>query len=115
VTNRLVEERLDDTLLAVFRKYEHELPGELTIDEARGASTRPFKVRFTGRDGPLPESLAGLRGCRGHLVVTKIAYRGIESVDQLVTTALVEESVDPLDQKAVEALLSLVASDYDSP
>src|SRR5213594_1051003 len=25
----LVEERLDDTLRAVFRKYEHELPGEL--------------------------------------------------------------------------------------
>jgi len=48
-------------------------------------------------------------------VVTKIAYRGIESVDQLVTTALLEESVDPLDPQTVEALLSLVASDHDAP
>jgi hypothetical protein len=85
------------------------------IDEARGASGRPFKVRFAGGDRPLPESLAGLRGRRGHLVVTKIAYRGIESVDQLVTTALLEESIDPLDPQTVEALLSLVASDHDAP
>jgi superfamily II DNA/RNA helicase len=185
----LVEERLDDTLRAVFRKYEHELPGELAgldadlervvagfltaigvtfdrseipgrvvlhihpgtqlpedyrdggevvigdsrdlrdgdvlhtahplvraaIDEARCASGRPFKVRFADGDRPLPESLAGLRGRRGHIVVTKIAYRGIESVDQLVTTALLEESVDPLDPQTVEALLSLMASDHDVP
>lgn len=152
----LVEERLDDTLRAVFRKYEHELPQELAgldadlermvagfltaigvtfdrsevpgrvvlhihpgpelpqdyqdggevvigdtkdlrdgdvlhtahplvraaIDEARSASGRPFKVRLGGEAQPLPESIAGLRGRRGHLVVTKIAYRGIESVDQ---------------------------------
>lgn len=185
----LVEERLDDTLRAVFRKYEHELPGELAgldadlehmvvgfmtatgvvfersempgrvvlhihpgaklpedyrdggevmigdtkdlrdgdvlhtahplvraaIDDARDASARPFKVRFAGRDHPLPESLAGLQGRRGHLVVTKIAYRGIESVDQLVTTALLEDSVDPLDAEIVEALLSMVASDHEMP
>jgi hypothetical protein len=179
----LVEERLDDTLRAVFRKYEHELPGELAgldadlehvvvgfltgigavfdrsevpgrvflrihpgpqlpadyrdgaevivgdtkdlrdgdvlhtahpliraaIDEARRASGNPFKVRFAGGDRPLPESLAGLRGRRGYLVVTKISYRGIESVDQIVTTALLEESTDPLDPETVEALLSLAA------
>jgi hypothetical protein len=185
----LVEERLDDTLRAVFRKYEHELPGELAgldadleravttyltaigvtfdrtevpgrvvlhihpgrqlpedyrdggevmigdtkdlrdgdvlhtahplvraaIDEARDASGRPFKVRFGGEGQALPESLANLHGRRGHLVVTKIAYRGIESVDQIVTTALLEDSVDPLDPQTVEALLSLGASDRDAP
>ena len=185
----LVEERLDDTLRAVFRKYEHELPGELAgldadiermvagfltaigapfersavpgrvvihiapaeqlpvgyraggdvvigdtrdlrdgdilhnahplvqaaIDEARHASSRPRKVRFAGGDTPLPESLTGLQGCRGRLVVTKIAYRGIESVDQLVTTALIEGSSEPLDSQTVETLLSLVVLDHDAP
>jgi hypothetical protein len=185
----LVEERLDDRLRAVFRKYEHELPGELAgldadieemvsaylgaigvpferfespgrvvlhipaaeqlpgdyreggdvvigdardlrdgdvlhsahplvqaaIDEARQACGRPRKVRFGGGDRPLPESVARLQGRRGHLVVTKIAYRGIESVDQLVTTALMEGSADPLDSESVQALLSLVVSDEDAP
>jgi len=185
----LVEERLDDTLRAVFRKYEHELPGELAgldadveqmvaaylgaigvpfqrsespgrvvmhipaaeqlpgdyreggdvvigdardlregdvlhsahplvqaaIEEARQACGRPRKVRFGGGDRPLPEPLASLQGRRGHLVVTKIAYRGIESVDQLVTTALMEDSADPLDSESVQALLSLVVSDEDAP
>jgi superfamily II DNA or RNA helicase len=185
----LVEERLDDTLRAVFRKYEHELPGELAgldadiehmvaaflgaigvpfersempgrvvlhiapaeqlpedyreggdvvigdarelrdgdilhsghplvqaaIDEARHAAAKPRKVRFAAGDMPLPESLVTLQGCRGHLVVTKIAYRGIESVDQLVTTALIEGATDPLDSESVQSLLSLVVSDDDAP
>ncbi|MEO8594633.1 MAG: SNF2-related protein [Candidatus Solibacter sp.] len=184
----LVEERLDDTLRAVFRKYEHELPGELAgldadiehivagfltaigapferlempgrvvlhiapaeqlpqayrqggdvmigdardlrdgdilhnahplvqaaIDEARRACSKPRKVRFGGGDTPLPESLASLKGRRGHLVVTKIAYRGIESVDQLVTTALLDGCTEPLDSQTVETLLSLVVSDQDA-
>jgi adenine-specific DNA-methyltransferase len=185
----LVEDRLDDTLRAVFRKYEHELPAELAgldadleravvgflhairapferseapgrvvlrlspaprlpedyrnggeviigdtrdlrdgdvlhtahslvraaIDEARGASGKPFKVRF-GRSGEcLPDSLAGLHGRRGHLAVTKIAYRGIESVDQVVSTVLLEDEIDPLDHTAVEALLSLAVADLDRP
>lgn len=185
----LVEERLDDTLRAVFRKYEHELPGQLAgldadlermvagfltatgvnfdraeipgrvvlhlhpaaqlpedyrdggevvigdsrdlsdgdvlhtahpliraaIDEARSASGRPFKVQFASDGRPLPESLAGLQGRRGHLVVTKIAYRGIEAVDQLVATAVLDGSVDPLDAQTVEDLLSLAARDQDAP
>jgi adenine-specific DNA-methyltransferase len=185
----LVEERLDDTLRAVFRKYEHELPAELAgldadiervvagfltaigaafdrsempgrvalrihpaprlpkdyrnggevmigdtrdlrdgdvlhtahplvraaIDEARVASSRPFHVRLGAADRRLPEPLAGLRGRRGHLVVTKIAYRGIESVDQIITTGMLEGAVEPLDSQTVEALLSLAASDRDAP
>jgi hypothetical protein len=47
--------------------------------------------------------------------VTKIAHRGIESVDQLVTTALMEGSTDPLDSESVQTLLSLVVSDEDAP
>ncbi|MEO8025487.1 MAG: SNF2-related protein [Bryobacteraceae bacterium] len=183
----LVEERLDDTLRAVFRKYEHELPAELAgldadlerivdgfltaigvrfdrselpgrviltiqpgqqlpsdyrnggqvvigdtkdlrdgdvlhtahplvraaIDEARLASAEPFKVRFLRADGSLPDSLAHLRGRRGHLVVTKIAHRGIEAVDQLVATALLEDSVDPMESDAVDALLAMAASDQE--
>jgi hypothetical protein len=185
----LVEERLDDTLRAVFRKYEHELPAELAgldadlecavvglltaigvpfersespgrvvlhlspasqlpvdyrnggeviigdtrdlrdgdvlhvahplvraaIHEARGASDRPFRVRFGGPGESLPDLLAGLLGRRGHLVVTKIAYRGIEPVDQLVTTALLEGATEPLDPTALEALLSLAVVDTDVP
>jgi hypothetical protein len=173
----LVEERLDDTLRAVFRKYEHELPGELAgldadiermvtgylsaigvpferfqmpgrvtlriapaaqlpedyreggdvvigdardlrdgdvlhnahpllqaaIDEARRASSQPRRVRVAG--------LTEVQSRRGHLVVTKIAYRGIESVDQIVTTALLDGDVDPLDSKIVDALLAQVVSD----
>jgi hypothetical protein len=48
-------------------------------------------------------------------VVSKIAYRGIESVDQLVTTALMEGSSDPLDSESVRALLSVVVSDENAP
>ncbi|MGH8636397.1 MAG: helicase-related protein [Burkholderiales bacterium] len=185
----LVEDRLDDTLRAVFRKYADELPAELAgldadleravvgfltaigvpferseapgrvvlhlppasrlpadyrnggevvigdtrdlrdgdvlhpahslvraaIDEARAASGKPFRVRFGGPGESLPDSLAGLQGRRGHLAVTKIAYRGIESVDHLVTTALLEGAIDPLDAPAVEALLSLAVADRDAP
>ncbi len=184
----LVEERLDDTLRAVFRKYEHELPAELAgldadleravagfltaigvpfqrseapgrvvlhlspapglpadyrnggdvvigdtrdlgdgdvlhtahplvraaIDEARGASGTLFRVRFGGPAECLPDSLAGLHGRGGHLAVTKIVYRGIESVDHLVCTALLEGAIDPLDPAAVEALLSLPIVDRDA-
>ena len=47
-------------------------------------------------------------------MVTKIAYRGIEPVDQIVTTVLLDGSNDPLDPPAVEALLSLAAVDRDA-
>jgi hypothetical protein len=185
----LVEERLDDTLRAVFRKYEHELPAELAgldadleravtgfltaigvpfersespgrvllhvspgpqlpadyrdggeviigdtrdlrdgdvlhaahplvraaIDEARAGSGRPFKVQFGAAGEPLPDAIADLQGRCGHMVVTKIAYRGIEPVDHLVTTAILEGAADPLDAKTVEILLSLAIEDRDPP
>ena len=59
------------------------------IDEARSASGRPFRVQDIGGERPASsESIAGLRGRRDHPGrALKIAYRGIESVDQLVTTA----------------------------
>lgn len=182
----LVEERLDDTLRAVFRKYEHELPGELAgldadlermvvgflkaigvayersempgrvvlhihpgpqlpadyrdggdviigdtrdlrdgdvlhaghplvraaIDEARGASVKPFRVRFVNGDA-LAQAGPDLQGRRGHLVITKIAYRGIEAVDQIVATAVLEGSTESLDAQTIKTLLALEPMDAD--
>ncbi len=63
----------------------------------------------------LPESLAPYVGRRGHLVVTKVGYRGLESVDHLLVTALLEGQNTSLAGLTVESLLALSLRDVNEP
>ena len=73
------------------------------VDEARRATSRPLVVELG--DG-LPESLVPLVGRRGRLVVTKVAYSGLEPVDHFLVTALVEHHDGPI-ELTIETLLAL--------
>jgi len=78
------------------------------VEEARHASARRFSVRL---DGALPAALASLRGRRGRLVVTKVDYRGIERVEHLIKTVLLEGDSEPLGAAATREITALVPSD----
>jgi hypothetical protein len=76
------------------------------VDEARQATSRPLVVELGPGEAGLPESLATSVGQRGRLVVTKVAYRGLEPVDQFLVTALVEHEDQPI-ELSIETLLQL--------
>jgi adenine-specific DNA-methyltransferase len=76
------------------------------VDEARQATSRPFVVELGPSEAGLPESLASHVGRRGRLVVTKLAYRGLEAIDHFLVTALVEHHDKPI-ELTIETLLAL--------
>jgi adenine-specific DNA-methyltransferase len=76
------------------------------VDEARQATSRPLVVELGPGEAGLPESLAARVGQRGRLVVTKVAYRGLEPVDQFLVTALVEHEDQPI-KLSIETLLQV--------
>ncbi|MBI2206572.1 MAG: hypothetical protein HYU41_22285 [Candidatus Rokubacteria bacterium] len=81
------------------------------VEEARRATQSVFTVELVAETGAPRAALAPLVGRRGRLVVTKIAYRGIEPVDHLLTTALLEGEVMPLDRATTELLLRFTPRD----
>jgi hypothetical protein len=84
------------------------------VAEARKAPVQPAVELGPGPNG-LPACLAPHIGKRGRLVVTKAAYRGMEPVDHLLVTALLEQDDAPLDGLTVEALLALSMRDGAQP
>ena len=80
---------------------------QAAIEDARRATSSPLRVVF----GPINESasddLRQLVGRRGRLVVTKVSYRGIEPVDNLIVTAIMEDSEDSLSSPLIDTLLKL--------
>ena len=60
------------------------------VDEARGATGASQCVRIGFEGGRVPEGVAQLVGTRGRAVLSKIRYQGLEAVDHLVWTAVVE-------------------------
>jgi hypothetical protein len=81
------------------------------VEEARRGSARTFSLCFSASDGTLPASLSALAGRRGRVVVTKLSYRGIETLDHLVRTAMLEGDDEPLGPETTEALLALAPVD----
>jgi superfamily II DNA or RNA helicase len=84
---------------------------QAAIEDARSATASPFRVVFTPPNGSVPDDLRPLVGRRGRLVVTKASYRGIEPLDTLLTTAIMEDSEDPLGSTVIETLLHLPVRD----
>ncbi len=79
---------------------------QAAIDAARRATDSPLHVVFEADTGPA-DDVRALVGRRGRLVVTRAAYRGIERVDNLMFTAVVDGDDDPLAATVVEGLLAL--------
>src|SRR5262249_47041082 len=79
---------------------------QAAIEAARRATDAPLRVVFEA-NGNAPQDVRGLVGRRGRLVVTRTSYRGIERVDNLLATALLDGEKDPLPTSAVNALLAL--------
>jgi hypothetical protein len=84
---------------------------QAAIEDARRATASPFRVVFRPLNGSMPDDLRPLVGRRGRLVVTKASYRGIEPLDTLLTTAVMEDSEDPLGFTVVQTLLNLPVRD----
>ena len=61
------------------------------LDEARAAGRASFSVRFRLTKNA-PEALRDRSGARGRLALTRVSYRGFESEDRLVATALFEDA-----------------------
>jgi adenine-specific DNA-methyltransferase len=80
---------------------------QAAIEDARRATSSPFRAVFGPINRSVPNDLRQLVGRRGRLVVTKAAYRGIEPVDNLVVTAIMEDSKDPLAPALINTLLKL--------
>ncbi len=80
---------------------------QAAIEHARRATATPVHVVFGPIDGSAPDDLRQLVGRHGRLVVTKTSYRGIEPVDNLLITAIMEDNEDSLSLPLVDALLQL--------
>src|SRR5262249_35826997 len=84
------------------------------VEEVRKTSSGPLAEVELG-EGVLPQCLAPHVGRRGRLVVTKVAYRGLEPVDHLLVTAVLEGENTPLARLTVESLLALSVRDVSEP
>jgi adenine-specific DNA-methyltransferase len=84
---------------------------QAAIEDARRATGNPFHVMFGPINGSARDDLRQLVGRRGRLVVTKTSYRGIEPVDNLLITAIMEDSEDSLPSPLVDTLLQLPVRD----
>ena len=79
---------------------------QAAVEAARRATNAPFHVVFEA-GAKAPEDVRGLAGRRGRLVVTRASYRGIERVDNLLVTAVLDGDDDPLPTPVVDGLLAL--------
>ncbi|HTV01760.1 MAG TPA: hypothetical protein VMF13_14530, partial [Luteitalea sp.] len=87
---------------------------QAAIDAVRRPDTVQGRVVFA-LDASAPAEAQPLAGRRGRMAVTRVAHRGIERVDSILTTACLDGEVDPLPQAAVDALLSLPVSSESGP
>ena len=78
---------------------------QAAVEAARRATNAPFHVVFEA-GAKTPEDVRALAGRRGRLVVTRASYRGIERVDNLLVTAVLDGENDPLPTPAVGVLLA---------
>ena len=78
---------------------------QAAVEAARRATNAPFHVVFEA-GAKTPEDVRALAGRRGRLVVTRASYRGIEGVDNLLVTAVLDGENDPLPTPAVGVLLA---------
>lgn len=76
------------------------------VTAARQATHEPFDLVFEAVPGA-PDDIRGLVGRRGRLVATLLSYRGIERVDNLVVTVLLDSDDEPLPRDIVDQLLTL--------
>ena len=81
------------------------------VSEARTATNSVLTVKFLPTEGSLPALLVPLAGQRGKLFVTKVAHRGFERLDQIITVALLEGATDPLPSETVDELILLEPND----
>ena len=79
---------------------------QAAVAAARQATSAPVDLVFDAAPNA-PDDLHGIVGRRGQLVATLVSYRGIERVDNLLVTALLESDDDPLSADMVEQLLTL--------
>jgi adenine-specific DNA-methyltransferase len=86
---------------------------QAAIEDARRATSGPIRVVLESIN-ETPKGLRPLVGRRGRLVVTKASYRGIEPVDNLLTTAVMEGGDDPLSLPLVDAVVKLPVRSSDS-
>jgi hypothetical protein len=80
---------------------------QAAIEDARRSTATPFQVVLSPTKEIALEERRLIAGCRGRFVVTRVSYRGIESVDNLLATATLEGSEDPVEPSIVQALLRL--------
>jgi len=76
------------------------------VDAARRSTDAPLQVVLDVTDAA-PEALRALAGRSGRLVATRAAYRGIERVDNILVTAMLDAADSPLDADITRALVSL--------
>jgi adenine-specific DNA-methyltransferase len=77
------------------------------VEEARAVTAEPLCVEFVADGRELPACVKPLLGRAGKLVVTRLSYRGLEAVDHLLATGLLEHELTPLTPQTVESLLTL--------
>ena len=80
---------------------------QAAIADARTATVTPTSAVFGPVSAATSDGLRGLAGRHGRLVVTKVEYRGIEPVDTVLKTAILDGDSDALDTDTVDALLAL--------
>jgi hypothetical protein len=83
---------------------------QAAVEAARRATDGPFHVVFEA-DANASEGVRELTGRRGRLVVTRASYRGIERVDNLLVTAILDAADDALPVTVVDGLLALPVTD----
>ena len=76
------------------------------VDAARRSTDAPLQAVLELTDAA-PEALRALAGRRGRLVATRAAYRGIERVDNILVTAMLDAADSPLDADLTRALVNL--------
>lgn len=82
------------------------------IAEARAATAHTRHVAWH-IPNEASAQLQELKGRSGQIIVTKVACRGFEPMDRLITTVLLEGDPEPLDDATVQELLSCEAADVD--
>ena len=75
------------------------------VDEARAATRNEACVRIRLDGLEIPPKTRELVGTRGRAVLSKVRYHGLEPVDHLVWTAVLEDGDDALDAESFTALV----------
>ena len=82
------------------------------LEESRGATRDRLRVRFTLDDNS-KGALDMYRHKRGHLVVTKVTYGGVEPVENLVSSLVFEDAEATVSRDLADTLLSTGAEDVE--